>query len=151
HDSHSITSSATWRYSEAELTCRAPVDGEVEPSRLHDGPPPSDSFGVGYDSSRRPGSDRRSCRLSDLCRGQRGGLLVVAFGSPGGDHCIWDLEWLIEYGRGDDPVGSKVPDVVAQFAPRADERRLHVISDGKWLDDPLGAAARLVLVVDPHL
>ena len=53
-------------------------------------------------------------------------LLVVAFGSPGGDHCIWDLERLIEYGRGDDAVGSKVSDVVAQFAPRADERRLDV-------------------------
>lgn len=49
--------------------------------------------------------------LSDLCRGQRrdAGLLVVAFGSPGGDHRIWDLERLIEYGRGDDGVGSKVP------------------------------------------
>jgi hypothetical protein len=82
--------------------------------------------------------------LSDLCRGQRrdAGLLVVAFGSPGGDHCIWDLERLIEYGSGDDAVGSKVPDVVAQFAPRADERRLDVISEGKWLDDPFGAAAR---------
>ena len=91
--------------------------------------------------------------LSDLCRRQRrsAGLLVVPFGSPGGDHCIWDLERLIEYGRGDDAVGSKVPDVAAQFAPRADERRLDVISDGKWLDDPLGAAVRLVLVVDPHL
>jgi hypothetical protein len=72
--------------------------------------------------------------LSDLCRGQRrgGGLLVGVFGSPGGNHCIWDLERLIEYGCGDDAVGSKVPDVVAQFAPRADERRLDVISDGKW-------------------
>jgi hypothetical protein len=68
--------------------------------------------------------------LSDLCRGQRrdAGLLVVAFGSPGGDHRIWDLERLIEYGRGDDGVGSKVPNVVAQFAPRTDERRLDVIS-----------------------
>jgi len=91
--------------------------------------------------------------LSDLCRGQRrdAGLLVVAFGSPGGDHRIWDLERLIEYGRGDDGVGSKVPNVVAQFAPRTDERRLDVISNGKWLDDRLGAAPRLVLVVDPHL
>jgi hypothetical protein len=71
-------------------------------------------------------------------------LLVIAFGSPGGDHCIWNLERLIEYDRGDNAVGSKVPDVVAQFAPRADERRLNVISDSKWLDDPLGATARLV-------
>ena len=39
--------------------------------------------------------------LSDLCRGQRrsAGLLVVPFGSPDGDHCIWDLERLIECPR----------------------------------------------------
>ena len=84
--------------------------------------------------------------LSDLCRGQRrdAGLLVVAFGSPGGDHCIWDLERLIEYGSGDDAVGSKVPDVVAQFAPRADERRLDVIATANgWMTRSVRRPARL--------
>ena len=59
-----------------------------------------------------PFSGDRRMRNIALCRGQwRGaGLLVVAFGSPGGDHCIWNLERLIEYGRRDDAVGSKVPD-----------------------------------------
>src|SRR5215469_13395660 len=36
----------TWRYRQAELTCRAPVDGEVEPGRRLEWFRPYDSFGA---------------------------------------------------------------------------------------------------------
>jgi len=82
--------------------------------------------------------------LSDLCRWATARRRATGrrVRQPRRRSLHLDLERLIEYGRGDDAVGSKVPDVVAQFAPRADERRLDVISEGKWLDDPFGAAAR---------
>jgi hypothetical protein len=42
-----------WRFSEAERTCRAPVDGEADPGRLLDRLGPGDSFGAAYHGSRR--------------------------------------------------------------------------------------------------
>jgi len=56
----------TWRYRQAELTCRAPVDGEVEPGRRLDRFRPDDSFGADYDRSRRPDRTAGDAALPSL-------------------------------------------------------------------------------------
>ena len=56
--SHLVASSASARkpggIAGAELTCRAPVNREIELGSLLDGRPPVDSFGVDWDRSHRP-------------------------------------------------------------------------------------------------